>query len=264
MSELSKRVITALVLVAAVWAWYFKLPSPWFETVLALLGWAATCELILMMRVRRPMPYMVSALIVWVTFLQLPQITWLLLAATFWLALFLLSSRDSEYKQSEFSFASFASFIWIFVWLYLSALAIVETHDLEAGRGLIVGTCLAVWVSDIAAYFVGRAVGRRKLCPAVSPGKTVEGLAGGLIFGAPVAAVCWVVWDVLSLYPALLLALLVVAAGVLGDLSESAVKRLVGVKDSGRWLPGHGGILDRIDAMIMALPVAWLLWGIMV
>ncbi len=264
MSELSNRVLTALVLVAAVWAWYFKLPSPSFETALALFGWGATCELILMVKIRRPMLYMISALVLWVAFLQLPQVMWLLLTAIFWFALFVFSSRDSEHEQDGAPFSYFIAFTWLFTWIYLFALAIMETHDLEAGRGLIIGTCLAVWVSDIAAYFVGRAVGKHKLCLAISPGKSVEGLLGGLAFGVPVAVGCWVAWGVLPLYSALLLAVLVVISGALGDLSESAVKRLVGVKDSGRWLPGHGGILDRIDAMIMALPVSWLLWKAMV
>ncbi|ATX79267.1 phosphatidate cytidylyltransferase [Mariprofundus aestuarium] len=258
MSELSKRVVTALVLVVLVWGWYFNLPSPWFETVLALIGWGATCELILMMKLRSSSVYMVSSLVVWVVFLKSPQIAWLLLASLFWFATFVTVSRNREV-----SFGHFFAFIWLFSWIYLFALAISNTHDSAIGQGLVIGACLAVWVSDSAAYFVGRAIGKRKLCPAISPGKSIEGLVGGLVFAVPVALICWLTWDVLPFALAGLLAIVTVLAGVLGDLSESAVKRLAGVKDSGRWLPGHGGILDRIDAIIMAVPVAWLLWGVM-
>lgn len=256
MSELSKRITTALVLVVLVWAWYFNLPSPWFETVLALIGWGATCELILMVKLRASMVYMISSLLLWLAFLYAPQVEWLLFVTLFWFAAFVTVSR-----HQEASFSHFFAFIWLFGWLYLFALAIAKTHLSEVGQGLIIGACLAVWLSDIAAYFVGRAIGRHKLCPAISPGKSVEGLVGGVVLSVPLAVICWLMWDVVGLIPAIVLAIVTVFAGVLGDLSESAVKRLTGVKDSGRWLPGHGGILDRIDAIMMAVPVAWLLWG---
>lgn len=258
MSELHKRIVTALVLIALVWAWYFKLPSPWFETVLALIGWGATCELILMMKLRSSSSYMISSLLLWVAFLNDPGIAWLLLIILFWFAVFIITSREKQ----DISFGHFFAFVWLFSWLYVFALAIAETHHTAAGQGLIIGASLAVWVSDSAAYFVGRAMGKRKLCPAISPGKSIEGLIGGLLFSVPVAVICWLSWDVMSLAVAVTLALITVIAGVLGDLSESAVKRLANVKDSGRWLPGHGGILDRIDAIIMAVPVSWLLWGV--
>jgi len=258
-SELVKRIITALVLLVLVWAWYFKLPSPWFDAVLALIGWGATYELIRQVKLRAPMLYMISALVLWVGFLQVPSLVWLLLAALFWFGLFVAVSRE---QQADFS--AFFSYIWIFSWLYMFVMAVAATHDSEQGRGLIIGACLGIWVSDTAAYFVGRALGKRKLCPAISPGKSVEGLIGGLLFAIPVAVLCWVGWDVAGMAVALLLATVTIVAGVLGDLSESAVKRLVGVKDSGNWLPGHGGVLDRIDAIMMGVPVAWLIWGLLV
>jgi len=258
MSELSKRIITALILLLLVWGWYFHLASPWFEAALALIGLVASCEVVLMMKLRQPMAYMLSAALMWGLFAWSADITWLLLGGFVWFFFFVLISR-----QQQASFADFFAAIWLLSWVYVFALAIAETHVSATGQALMIGTCLAVWTSDTAAYFVGRKWGKRKLCPAISPGKSIEGLFGALLFAVPVAVFCWVSWDVLPTGLALLLALVTVIAGVLGDLSESAVKRLAGAKDSGSWLPGHGGILDRIDAIIMAVPVTWLLWGLM-
>ena len=123
-----------------------------------------------------------------------------------------------------------------------------------------------VWTADTAAYLTGRAFGKHKLAPEISPGKTWEGVAGGL--GATVIyAIIWAVFDPgLAArvqgeiwLPYLAAALLLFAASVLGDLLESAAKRRAGVKDSGTLLPGHGGVLDRIDSATATLPVALLL-----
>lgn len=124
---------------------------------------------------------------------------------------------------------------------------------------------LVVWASDSAAYFVGRAIGKTKLAPHASPGKTVEGSLAGVV-GAMIAA--WLVarWGmsaesgiVLDMPVVVVLGLAIAAVGQVGDLAESVLKRQAGVKDSGRILPGHGGALDRLDALLFAFPAAWFL-----
>ena len=121
------------------------------------------------------------------------------------------------------------------------------------------------WASDIGAYFVGRAVGRRKLIPAVSPGKTVEGALGGVLFTVLVAwaYVALVLTPVahLDVRPMglVLFGVAVSVAAQLGDLAESLLKREAGVKDSSHLIPGHGGVLDRMDSIFFVLPVAYLL-----
>ncbi|MDQ6992100.1 MAG: phosphatidate cytidylyltransferase [Mariprofundus sp.] len=258
MSELSKRVITALLLVIVVWAWYFHTSSPWFERLLALIGLIGTCEIVLLMQLRFPFVYMLTSLPLWCAFSLHADVRYFLFMALAWFALYVLSAR-----QKEASFFSFVAAIWLLFWLYMFAVALATTHDQGAAQYLMIGACLAIWSADIAAYFIGRAWGKRKLCAVISPGKSIEGSLAGLIAGVMVAVGCWLYWQVLPLLPALMVALVVVMAGILGDLSESAVKRSIGAKDSGKWLPGHGGILDRIDAMMMALPVSWLIWELL-
>ena len=260
MSELGKRLLTALILLLLVWGWYFHLPESGFAVGLALLGWVATCELVLLVRLPQPLAYMFAALPVWTAFSIHPDLVLLMLMIVVWFALFVITSC----RQEQASFAPLFAAIWLLGWLFCFAYALAVTHESVDGRALVIGACLAVWTSDTAAYFVGRRFGRRKLCPAISPGKSIEGLMGALLFAVPVALFCWLFWwQILSPPAALLLAVICVLAGVLGDLSESAVKRLVGAKDSGNWLPGHGGILDRIDAIIMAVPVSWAVWSLL-
>ena len=117
-----------------------------------------------------------------------------------------------------------------------------------------------VWIADTAAYFVGRAWGRHKLAPAISPGKSWEGAAGGLI-GAALYAIIVAFFTQRGAHVALVTTAVVLGmVSIVGDLFESAAKRQAGVKDSGTLLPGHGGILDRIDSATATLPLAALLW----
>lgn len=126
---------------------------------------------------------------------------------------------------------------------------------------ILLGLMATIWISDTAAYFVGRSFGKHKLAVAISPGKTWEGVIGALV----AVSIYALVWNylseekILTLFLVPLLLVLVVL-GVIGDLFESLIKRHAGVKDSGNLLPGHGGILDRIDALTSTLPVAMLVF----
>ena len=131
-----------------------------------------------------------------------------------------------------------------------------------AGTALVAFPLILTWASDIGAFFVGRAIGGRKLIPAVSPGKTVAGALGGVV---ATVIVCWlyarfVLRPVgqlsLALWSTLLFGVAVSVAAQLGDLAESLFKREAGMKDSSRIIPGHGGLLDRLDSLFFVLPVS--------
>ena len=169
----------------------------------------------------------------------------------------------------------------------LPMLLLVLMRESVRGWVFVFFTFLAVWVGDTAAMYVGKSMGRHKLAPRISPGKTVEGTVASLLFSVgmcclfayyvPQIAAALGSWHLLNepaeslliaapvygrapLWLAAALAAVINAAAQVGDLLESALKRGAGVKDSGRMLPGHGGILDRIDALLLALPVAFVLF----
>jgi len=134
---------------------------------------------------------------------------------------------------------------------------------MQLGNWLIMAVMVLVWGADIGAYFSGRAFGKRKLAPAVSPGKSWEGVYGGLALTLAITVVVGVVrgWTVKEMLLSLVGAAVVVFISVVGDLTESMFKRQAGIKDSSNLLPGHGGVLDRIDSLTAAIPIfAVLLW----
>lgn len=132
---------------------------------------------------------------------------------------------------------------------------VVSTRSLPAGEFLVLFLAVVTWASDTGAYYAGILWGKHPLLPSVSPKKTVEGVFGGLALatGAALLAQWWFASQ-LSLSDALILGVLLTGAGLLGDLFESAIKRQTGVKDSGGILPGHGGMLDRLDSLLFTAP----------
>jgi len=146
--------------------------------------------------------------------------------------------------------------------LRLRSISLETTWLSHVGMSVPSGACwlflviAACWAGDTAAYAIGRAFGRHKLCPDISPGKTVEGAAAALV-ASVVAAAALGRWFGLSLTYGVILGVMLGVAGQLGDLSKSIMKRQAGVKDSGAILPGHGGILDRFDSLLFSGPIAY-------
>ncbi|MDQ6954888.1 MAG: CDP-archaeol synthase [Mariprofundaceae bacterium] len=262
MGELGLRIITASALFAGAIVWLFFLPPRWFDLVLGLIAMVATVELLRMVDMQQRVAYSLTAGLMW-GLLVLGHGAWDMLAVA-WLVLIIawtfLLIVYAKHGALEVAFRKLAYAQWMMLWLTLFVLVMMQLHARADGVVFIAGACAGVWAADIAAYFTGKTWGERKLCPVVSPGKTLEGLAGGALAGVAVASIIWFVWIDMSLYLALLLGVVLVFCAVLGDLAESMLKRAVGVKDSGNMLPGHGGLLDRIDALLPAIPAVGLIW----
>jgi phosphatidate cytidylyltransferase len=245
-------VVTAAVLIAALLAALFLLPRAWLAVLVGAMvagagrEWARLCGL-------GADGSWIYALALTFTFAALynaePWQPALALAAAFWIAVapFWLWRGAAPAQGRRLLVAGF--FVVAPAGLGLLALA-------PAGALLVLGL---VWIADSAAYFVGSAWGRRTLAPAISPGKTWEGALGGTAAALVYAIICATFIEGLLVLPYLAAALLLAVLSIVGDLFESAVKRQAGVKDSGSLLPGHGGILDRIDSATATLPVAALL-----
>ncbi len=269
---LKTRVITALVLLALLLPSLFFLPQAyWALLVAAFIGVAAWewGALLAWPSASRVALGCISALICAAVSLVAPQAIgaavlfepapgWVLLtyacAAVFWCLVVPL------WLQKKWSLAGIAGLLIGAVVLFPTWLAMIQLRTL--GPGVLLGIFAVVWMADIAAYFSGKAFGKHKLAPSISPGKTWEGAIGAavgvVIYGLVIRQVFSL--DVLSL-PFWILALLgVTAVSIIGDLYESLLKRKSGIKDSSNILPGHGGVLDRIDSLTSTLPVVALFW----
>jgi len=265
MSELSKRILTAAILFVLVVVWMFYLPDVWFDRIAALIGLMMSAELLVMVAVRRMFFHALVAAFSWaillVAWVALPAAVGVLAAILFsilmWAMLFIVNADERLLADD---FRKLAYIQWMMTLLLIFVWSVMVLHRQEGGVWFLAGAMIGVWSADTAAYFAGRAFGTRKLCAAVSPGKTTAGFYAALLFGPLGASLIWVLMMDMNVVQSLLLSLLLVLIAVGGDLAESALKRAVGVKDSGSILPGHGGILDRVDALLPSIPVAGLIW----
>lgn len=261
MSELKQRVITAFFLVAGAVYWMFYTSGLTFNTITVVVTLLAVFELLTMVSLRfRSLYMLVLALpaLAWsLELAKVPLMLFLLVPSVIWVVIYVSVHRT---KNSAEHFSKFAYAQSLTLLLLLFCYTLIQLHASKSGLLFLSGAILGVWIADISAYFVGKAIGKHKLCPAISPGKSVQGFAGGLVLGAVTSVTFWFVTLKMDVVLAAVLALVLIVVSVVGDLGESALKRAVGVKDSGKMLPGHGGILDRIDALLPSVPVAAMLW----
>ena len=261
MSELQKRVITAVVLAAGAVYWMFYTDDTLFNLITLIVGILAVIELFAMIKLPSSLLYIVTLVIPCLFWLWSPQtipvLFPLLVPMVFWLVIYVVLMRGHSTAET-FSRLMYAQ--WMTLLLMLFCYTLMTTHALAHGTLFLSGAILGVWAADIGAFFVGKRWGKTKLCPSISPNKSVEGFMGGLFLGTLVAAGFWVQMLGMNTGKAFALAIILVMVSVAGDLGESALKRAVGVKDSGNTLPGHGGILDRIDALLPSIPLVAMLW----
>ena len=273
---LKTRVITALVLVLVFLLALFWLPPRAWAAFAGLLIMPAAWEwgkLIKLSRVACGLYVLVIAAVCAVLFalaqVDAPggpvmlQSTVYLGASLFWLIVVPLWLWRSWLPRARWLALLTGLLVLVPAWL-----ALVELRNL--GPLLLLLLMSVAWISDSAAYFAGRRFGRHKLAPSISPGKTWEGVVGAVLAVSLYAALWSLVWQThfphvlksmrFGTFGMLLFLWLLTAIGIYGDLFESALKRQAGVKDSGALLPGHGGVLDRIDALTAVLPIAALVY----
>ncbi|BAO44083.1 phosphatidate cytidylyltransferase [Thiolapillus brandeum] len=259
---LKTRLLTALLLVPLVFWGVLGLPNAWFALFLGGVVLGAVWELGNLCGLQnlwqRLAVVIIAATVLWFAF-PMRSSVWVIsliqALAVGWLInlLVLLSGRVVPREKQAFRplFLLVGLVALSGVWL-----AMVRLHGMAGyGPQLMMFFLLLIWVADSGAYFAGRTFGRRKLAPHISPGKTIEGvlgaLAGSLFCGLVLA---WLHWLPVSWWKLVLICLSTVLVSVGGDLWESVLKRERGMKDSGNILPGHGGVLDRIDSQIAAGP----------
>ena len=231
----------------------------WLFVLAAVIGLLALHEYYAMTRPLRPIVIAgYLGLILTLVAAQAGGFAWIPggLAATFALAFLLKGLADTRQSATVAVGATILGVAWIGLGLvFVMALRALPEHGRLASFTLL----LAVWAGDTAAYAVGRLVGRHKLAPRISPGKTWEGLVAGTVATVFVTFVALYQdrHEFLSIGQAVLLGMAIAVAGPLGDLFESLLKRDMGVKDTGSMLGGHGGVLDRIDAPLFASVAAF-------
>ncbi len=166
--------------------------------------------------------------------------------------------QNSKALRHVFGFLTLIPFLWSVIILRASDISVDPYH----GAKLVLYVCFLVWAADSGAYFAGKSMGKRKMAPHVSPNKTIEGLIGGIISALIVGWLFAGWFDIQFTSPIhmVIITLITVVVSVLGDLVESMFKRVSGIKDSSNIIPGHGGILDRIDSLTAAFPVFALLY----
>jgi phosphatidate cytidylyltransferase len=228
----TKIAMTAVVLAGA-WEWSAFLRLQRFAVRLVYVAAIAAC-----------------LALVWPLTLAQPQCRLLLLVALAWWVIALLWVIFAPRRAAAWSAALAGVLALTPAWLAMVRLRMDVPHG---EQWLLFALCL-VWAADIGAYFAGHAFGRNKLAPQVSPGKTWEGVLGGMVL-AGVVAVGGSQWFAVPVIKLLPLCLAVVAFSIVGDLTESLLKRFAGLKDSGTLFPGHGGVMDRIDSLTGAMPV---------
>jgi phosphatidate cytidylyltransferase len=264
---LKQRIITAIFLIAILFAALYILPIEYFSSVvgvfvlLAAWEWTALCG---MKNSLLRIAYLLFLSLLYLSINQLPLLDVLTMMsgmAVFWwmwsiVWLIRFQRQVKSFERNTWVFGLIGLLVLLPFWFAVVMLNLAPKLNPQAGQ-LLLFVVLLVALSDTSAYFVGKRFGTLKLASRISPGKSWEGLLGAVFCVSlcvlPLAQVLQV--QIFSRLELMGIGLIIVIAGVVGDLFESLVKRLAGVKDSGKILPGHGGILDRIDAYTAALPI---------
>ena len=289
--ELLKRVLTAVVLIPIVLVIVLRAPVPVLAFVAGVIALLAIRELLKLSEAYGIQPMRIPTYIYCGLFFLLiavhPGVTDLLSTAGFAyfgfaaavLAPFIFLSIAMRGTELASGFPSAMGSAFAFAYIALPMASLVQLREQWRGAFLLLYLLLLVWAGDIFAYFVGKPLGRHRMAPRISPHKTWEGAVASVVASVGVGVLMFhyalpissallhlhlielrdgIFQEQSSLIPVIVLSLVLNVASQLGDLVESLIKRGAGVKDSGAILPGHGGMFDRIDALLFAAPVLWL------
>lgn len=264
-SSLKKRLITAFILAPIILAITYWAPSSIFAILLLVFVALSAYEWARLSGVHSK--YAIAAYILLLSllflglyrFFSFAELKWLFYcSALWWLYIYF---KLKKYKATEHKALSYSKLVEGLVTITPAVLAMFYLHQ-QFGALMVFYLFAVVWGADVGAYFSGKRFGQHKLAPKLSPGKTIEGVAGGLLLIVVlslVVAICRYD-DPASILIFILISAFVACVSIIGDLYESLLKREAGVKDSSRLLPGHGGVLDRIDSILAAAPLFILLY----
>ncbi|MDC3416368.1 phosphatidate cytidylyltransferase [Aquibacillus salsiterrae] len=254
---MKQRIITAVLAILLFFPFVFYGGWP-FHVIMYVIASIGVLELLNMRKTTRyPIPTIITLVLLWA--LLFPGKDVLLFSLVFTkseitLFIVLLLLAYSVLVKNKFTFDDAGFLILAAIYVGLGFYYFVETR--EAGLRYIFYVIFVILATDTGAYFFGRAFGKRKLWPEISPNKTVEGAIGGILLASVVALIFqWLLPVHPSYIVVIIVTILASAFGQIGDLVESALKRHYNVKDSGKILPGHGGILDRFDSWIFVFPL---------
>ena len=250
------RVLTALVLIPVALGLIFLAPPIFVRAALAAVALLCLHEFYGLVRHRGTQPYVVAGMAAGALLVLLPAMLNQAFLIVLLLVLLGMATLDARPVEETYG-SSAATFFGV---VYTCGPFAIAAHLHALSPHWIFLPLLISWVGDSAAYYVGRAIGKHKLAPRLSPGKTWEGTFGSALLGTAAGAVYLqaVMPEMLPLWAMIALPLATNIAGQIGDLAESALKRGSGTKDSGQILPGHGGALDRMDGTLFAFPAVFI------
>lgn len=268
-SSLKQRILTAAVLAPPVLAITFFAPSNIFAMllilflVLAVYEWGQLSHLNNTLSRYAYMTLVVAIFLVLIVNTHKLPIIFLLYLATLWwilLCIYILTRKSLSEKAAKIDFNKLLQGVITLIPAFVAMFLIHQIY----GAWMIFYLFLIIWGADIGAYFSGKRFGKNKLAPVLSPGKTIEGVIGGLVLITVLSfAVSIYLFDnSLDRLIFVILAIVIVCFSIVGDLYESLLKREAGVKDSSQILPGHGGVLDRIDSLLAAAPLFLLFYSL--
>jgi phosphatidate cytidylyltransferase len=251
-----KRVLTALVLIPVALGLIFLAPPLFVRAALAAVGLLCLHEFYGLVRQRGVQPYIVAGMAAGALLVLLPALLNQAFLIVLLLALLGMATLDARAVEQTYG-SSAATFFGV---VYTCGPLAIAAHLHALSPHWMFLPLLVSWAGDTAAYYMGRAIGKHKLAPRLSPGKTWEGTIGSALLGTAAGAVYLqaVMPEILAFWTMIALPLATNVAGQIGDLAESALKRGSGTKDSGQILPGHGGALDRMDGALFAFPTVFI------